>query len=102
MGLQATLVPADAIEDDFYAGEALSVLERIVLAPAAGVFRPHPPQTVTTEGEIVHRGQEIGVIESAGVSIPVQSQFTGLLMGIMVLEGKRVRLGEPVVWLRTL
>jgi biotin carboxyl carrier protein len=83
-------------------GEALSVLERVVVAPALGVFRPSPPATVTSEGEIVAEGQELGVIEGPGMRVPVTSAFSGFLMGLMAHAGERVREGQPVAWLRSL
>jgi biotin carboxyl carrier protein len=82
-------------------GEQLLVLERVILAPTNGVFRPTPPQTVTTEGEIVYTGQVVGVIESTSGTTEVTSSFTGFFMGLMALDGERVRQDQPVAWLRT-
>ena len=84
-----------------FSGEQLSVPERVVVAPSAGIFRPLPPGTVTAEGEIVMSGQAIGVIESGGVSTEVHSRFTGFLMGMLAHAGERVHPGQPVAWLRT-
>jgi biotin carboxyl carrier protein len=81
-------------------GEELVVLERVVVAPSMGVFSPAEPQTVTSEGEIVVEGQQIGVVENSGVATPVRSPFTGFLMGMLASAGERVREGEPVAWLR--
>jgi biotin carboxyl carrier protein len=82
-------------------GERLDVLERVVVSPATGRFTAVPPQTVTTEGEIVRRGQLVGIIDGAGGTVSIESPFTGFLMGILALPGERVREGEPVAWLRT-
>jgi biotin carboxyl carrier protein len=82
-------------------GERLDVLERVVVSPATGRFTALAPQTVTTEGEIVRRGQPVGTIDGPGGAISVESPFTGFLMGILALPGERVREGEPVAWLRT-
>jgi len=82
-------------------GERLDVLERVVVSPATGRFTAVPPQTVTTEGEIVRRGQLVGIIDGPGGAVSIESPFTGFLMGILALPGERVREGEPVVWLRT-
>ncbi len=82
-------------------GEELRVPERVVVAPAIGVFRPLPPETCTTEGEIVAEGQAIGVVESSGEHIEVRSPFAGFLMEMLALDGERVREGQPVAWLRT-
>ena len=83
-------------------GEELAVLERVVVSPSLGVFSPHPPATVTAEGELVHEGQAIGVVERSGVVTQVRSPFTGFLMGLLATEGERVREGEPVAWLRVI
>ena len=82
-------------------GEHLDVLERVVVSPATGTFAPLPPETVTTEGEIVRRGQVVGMVTASGATVSVASPFTGFLMGILALPGERVREGEPVAWLRT-
>ena len=81
-------------------GEELAVLERVVVAPALGVFRPHDPETVTAEGELVEAGQAIGVVENSGTATEVRSPFTGFLMGMLAAAGERVREGEPIAWLR--
>ena len=82
-------------------GERLDVLERVVVSPATGRFSALPPQTVTTEGEIVRHGQLVGMIDGPGGAVSIESPFTGFLMGILALPGERVREGEPVAWLRT-
>lgn len=92
--------PADPALPEAPSGEHLDVLERVVVSPATGTFIALPPQTVTTEGEIVVRGQSVGTIEGNGGPISVESPFTGFLMGILALPGERVRQGEPVAWLR--
>jgi len=81
-------------------GETLDVLERIVVSPSTGTFHPRPPETVTTEGEIVRRGQVIATIVSSGDRVAVTSGFTGFFMGLLAHDGERVREGEPVAWLR--
>ncbi|MDQ1403842.1 MAG: hypothetical protein QOG03_2158 [Actinomycetota bacterium] len=82
-------------------GEHLLVPERVILAPATGLFRPHPPATVTAEGEVVYEGQAVGVVEASGTPHDVTSPFAGFLMGILAHPGERVREGQPVAWLRT-
>ena len=82
----------DATEHD--PGEDLLVLERVVVAPALGVFRP------VDTGAVVQAGDPVGVVVGSGVEHPVVSRFTGSLMGVLAHEGERVREGEPVAWLR--
>lgn len=81
-------------------GEDLVVLERVVVAPARGVFAPLDPCAMGNEGALVEAGQAIGTIESSGAAIEVRSPFTGSLMGMLAHAGERLREGEPVAWLR--
>lgn len=80
-------------------GEHLGVPERVILAPALGVFRPvdaNPPP----EGKAVREGDVVGVVEVGGRTLPVRSAFTGRLLGLMAHPGERVRENQPVAWLR--
>ena len=80
-------------------GEHLGVPERVILAPALGVFRPvddNPPP----EGKVVRAGDVVGVVEVSGRTLPVRSAFTGRLLGLMAHPGERVRENQPVAWLR--
>ena len=86
--------------DTLLVGERLDVPERVILAPAVGVFRPLEPATVTAEGEIVYEGQVIGYVERLSDSHPVRSPFRGFLMGLLAHAGEKVGEGQPVAWLR--
>ena len=86
-------------------GEVLAVPERVIVAPAVGVFRPLASEhdldlTDSGNGTIVTAGQAIGVIEGPGSSTPVHSPFGGFLIGMLARAGERVREGQPVAWLR--
>jgi biotin carboxyl carrier protein len=81
-------------------GEELHVPERVILAPAVGVFRPTPDDASAREGHPVTEGDVVGVVESRGCAHPVRSAFTGFLMGMLAHPGERVREGQPVAWLR--
>ncbi len=88
-------------------GEDLEVSERVILAPAVGVFQPEAVEAATVhtgggEDKSVNEGEVVGVVESRGQAIPVRSAFTGFLMGMLVHPGERVREGQPVAWLRVL
>ena len=76
-------------------GETVAVLERMIVAPAVGVFRPSERGT-----EDVRVGDVIGVLEGPGSSCDVLSPFAGTLMGMMAHAGERLREGQPVAWLR--
>ncbi|MEO7836700.1 MAG: hypothetical protein ABIS21_03535 [Acidimicrobiales bacterium] len=90
-------------------GEELRVPERVILAPALGVFEPAAegdgPSSQegdggVVEGQFVTEGQVVGVVKVSGKSLPVRSAFTGFLMGMLAHPGERVREGQPVAWLR--
>ena len=83
-------------------GDDVRVPTRMILAPEAGTFRPSPPETCTTEGEIVAPGTSVGTVESLGRVIDIRSAFHGFLMGMMALPGERVRAGQPVAWLHAI
>jgi len=95
-------------------GEVLAVPERVIVAPAVGVFRPlgdsdvdltdaaHMPGNAASSpgGTVISAGQAIGVVEGPGSSTPVRSPFGGFLIGMLARTGERVREGQPVAWLR--
>lgn len=80
-------------------GEQLGVPERVILAPALGVFRP-VDEVTPPEGKVVREGDVVGVVEVSGRTVPVRSAFTGRLLGMMAQAGERVRENQPVAWLR--
>ncbi len=80
-------------------GEILAVPERVIVAPAVGVFRPLD-STAGDDTVIVAAGQAIGVVEGPGASTPVRSPFPGAIIGMLARAGERVREGQPVAWLR--
>ena len=81
-------------------GEELRVPERVIVAPALGVFRPSSPEPSPAEGRSVAEGEVVGIVESSGDTVEVRSPFTGLFMGLLAHPGERVREGQPVAWLR--
>jgi biotin carboxyl carrier protein len=68
----------------------------MIVAPAAGVFRP----AATEPGATVCHGDVIGIVEGPGTEAPVCSPFGGTLMGMLAHSGERLREGQPVAWLR--
>ena len=77
-------------------GEGLDVEERLIVAPAVGIFRP-----LELRNSEVACGQAIGVVESVGAEPrTVRSPHAGWLKGLLAKGGERVRAGQPVAWLR--
>jgi biotin carboxyl carrier protein len=85
---------------DMSLGETLSVPERVIVAPTPGIFRRLDGQGRMNDGDIVNRGDVIGMVQSLGVSTPIQSPFAGSLMAILASEGERLRPGQAVAWVR--
>ena len=89
------------METALTSGERLGVPERVILAPAPGLFRPLAENGAPPEGGRLDEEQVIGFVDGVGHSTPVRSPFGGFLMGLLAHAGERVREGQPVAWLRT-
>jgi [acyl-carrier-protein] S-malonyltransferase len=75
-------------------GEHLYDTTRLVVAPAAGVFRP----TGSVEaGATVEVGALVGHVGEVEVRTP----FAGEVMGCLALDGERLGSQQPVLWLRS-
>lgn len=81
--------------------EDVSLQERLILAPRAGTFHPVNPDVSRAEPIRVAIGDEVGVVIQLGEKHEIESSFTGMLLGLLVLPGERVRAGQPVAWLTT-
>lgn len=81
-------------------GETLSIPERVIVAPAMGVFHRLDGDGGIHEGHTVERGDLIGIVRSLGTSTPVHSPFQGLLLGMLASDGERVRRGQAIAWVR--
>jgi biotin carboxyl carrier protein len=83
--------------------EDLCVPERLIAAPAAGIFNLLAPEAALTgDGATVETGQPVGAIERNAGTVPVVSPHTGFLMGLLALPGERVRDGQPLAWVRVI
>jgi len=78
------------------AGEHTTVLERMIVAPDVGVFRP----LGLAAGSAVAVGDVVGVVEGPGKREPVRSPFAGTVIGVLAHAGERLRAGQPVAWMR--
>src|SRR5215218_5438815 len=79
----------------------LNLEKRLSVAPTAGVFHPLVFDVTADDPLRVEAGDEIGIIVLSGEKHPVSSRFTGLLVGMLVLPGERVRIHQPLAWLRS-
>jgi biotin carboxyl carrier protein len=90
----------EAANDHSPTGETLCVAERIIVAPAFGIFHRLQGDGHGETGARINQGDVIGTVQSRGASTCVRSPFVGLLMEILALDGERLRPGQPVAWLR--
>ncbi|MGH9291150.1 MAG: ACP S-malonyltransferase [Acidimicrobiales bacterium] len=85
-------------------GERFHISERLILAPAAGLFEPDASVTSLVPGSPVAGRRPVpievgGLIGHVGAA-EVRSAFEGSVEGVLVLRGERVGAGQPVAWLR--
>lgn len=90
--------------------EHYPMAERLLVAPAAGPFHPaaglaQSAPTLTASDEAAPdagRGVHVAVGDLVGWAGPceIRAGFSGILGGILVLEGERVMPGQPVAWIR--
>ena len=73
-------------------GEHLSMTVRMVVSPAAGVFRPVPD---IGPGSAVSVGGLLGHIGPT----EVRSSFAGQISGMIAVDGERVTVAQPIAWL---
>jgi [acyl-carrier-protein] S-malonyltransferase len=74
-------------------GEGLSINERLLVSPAAGVFAPAEALQV---GGAVTVGQLLGTVGA----LEVRSPFSGMVHGVLAVDGERVMASQPLAWLR--
>ncbi len=75
-------------------GEHLFASERLVVSPAAGIFRPSPQ---IADGSVIEVGSVIGHVGEH----EVRSPFGGVLQSYIALDTERVTARQPIAWLRT-
>lgn len=75
-------------------GEHLFATERLVVSPAAGVYRASADAEA---GTAVTVGALLGVVGE----VEVRSAFAGRIMGRLAAEGERVTNQQPILWLRS-
>ena len=85
------------MQREFVEGESIEILERIVVAPDRGRFRPLDTEVV---GTIVAKGDIVGLTEQRGRLRSVVSTFDGRVVGMLVHPGELVLEGAPIAWLR--
>lgn len=98
----ASIVAATTSGSAGGAGEFLSIVERVVVAPSVGVFRACASADATNPGDVLATGQLLGFVDALGDRAEVRSPFAGYFMGMLALDGERVRTRQPIAWLRTL
>lgn len=75
-------------------GEHLFASERLVVSPAAGIFRP---SSEIADGSVIEVGSVIGHVGEH----EVRSPFSGVLQSYIAVATERVTARQPIAWLRT-
>ena len=75
-------------------GEHLFAHERLVVSPAAGLFKPI---TGLADGSQLNVGDVLGQVGDT----EVRSPFAGVLQSYIAVDGERVTMRQPIAWLRT-
>jgi [acyl-carrier-protein] S-malonyltransferase len=91
-------------------GEHYSMVERLIISPGTGPFRPSDafaaaaPKLPGLSDESDEQVIEVAVGDLVGWAgeTEIRSAFAGTLAGVLVLAGERVLHGQPVAWLRAL
>ncbi|HXZ83799.1 MAG TPA: ACP S-malonyltransferase [Acidimicrobiales bacterium] len=91
-------------------GEHYSMVERLIISPGTGRFRPSdnfagaaprlPGPRAEPGGEAILVA--VGDLVGWAGETEIRSSFSGTLAGVLVLAGERVLHGQPVAWLRAL
>jgi hypothetical protein len=76
------------------------MMERIIVAPDAGRFRPLTGGCQSLVTSVIRVEQTIGFVDGFHSSIPVRSPFGGVLAGMLAVPGEHLHQGQPVAWLR--
>ncbi len=90
-------------------GERYSIVERLIISPGTGPFRPSEP-FASAAPRLPGRAEDDPADELVRVAVgdlvgwagetEIRSAFAGTLAGVLVLAGERVVHGQPVAWLR--
>ena len=75
-------------------GEHLFAVERLVVSPAAGIFKREPG---LDDGAVIDVGTVLGHVGAH----EVRSPFAGVLQSYIAVETERLTARQPVAWLRT-
>lgn len=75
-------------------GAKLSGPERVIVAPAAGVFEP-----LAVDGGAIRRGQVVGHVRCGAERVEITSPFDGQARGVFAWPDERVRRYQPVLWM---
>ena len=89
-----TVNPAASVVTEIHEGEHLFAVERLVVSPAAGIFKP---TGTLADGLAIEVGDVLGHVADH----EVRSPFAGILQSYIAVEGERVTSRQPIAWLRT-
>lgn len=91
-----SLATVSAMKTTDVQGERFEAVERLVVAPVAGVFEP---AAAFAPGSHVRQGQIVGHLGSGNDRTPVVSPFAGSTGAALAWAGERVMPHQPLMWL---
>ncbi len=95
--LLATLASSPTGTAVVHEGEHLYMTERLVVSPSAGVFEPADRWRTPQADSHIEVGELLGTVSGD----EVRSRFSGVIMGLIAVDGERVTASQPIAWLRT-
>ena len=85
--------------DEGASGEDESSPDEVITSPLVGTFysAPSPDEApYVSLGDIVKKGQVLGIIEAMKLMNEVESEFSGRIAAILVENGQTVEYGQPL------
>ncbi len=76
---------------------------RAIVSPMVGVFYRAPSPDADPYAEVgahVEEGDAIGLVEAMKVFNPIEAEFAGEIVEIVVENAEPVSVGQPLMWLR--
>lgn len=72
----------------------------VVAAPMVGTFYASPSPkdpAYVSEGDVVHAGDRVGIIEAMKMMNEIESEFSGRVVRVLVKNGQPVEFGQPLM-----
>lgn len=91
----AVAVPEPAEPEAGFGTEASGLVD--ICAPTVGTFYRAPDPGAgpfVSEGDLVRRGQQIGIVEAMKLMIPLEAEYDGHVVAVLIADGTPVEYGD--------